>query len=78
MVTLQWSYYEIEDTDYTGVEIRLIEHGQLVEAYANFDRHDSRKEVWGNQTETFGLPTLQAARQFILSSGCYVLVPLKV
>ncbi len=77
MVTLRWSYHEIEDTDFTGVEIEILEDGQAVELYANFDRQDSWKQTWGNQTETFLLPTVESARHFIASADCYLLVQLK-
>lgn len=71
MVTLRWSYYEIEDTDYTGVEIEIHEGSQLLECWSNFDRHESWKEVWGNQIEFFTMPTLDAARELIASARCY-------
>ncbi len=71
MVTLHWSYHEIEDTDFTAVEIEIWEAGEFLEAWTNFDRQGCHKEVWGNQTETFTLPTVDAARQFIASAGCY-------
>ena len=75
---MHWSYHEIEDTDYTGVEIEISEDGQLMEIWANFDRNDSWKEVWGNQTETFNLPSLEIAREFIVSAGCYELISIQV
>ena len=78
MVTLHWSYHEIEDTDYTGVEIEIFDGVQRLEMWANFDRADSWKEVWGNQTEIFQLPSLDAAREFIASSGCYELMSVQV
>jgi len=71
MITLHWSYHEIADTDFTAVEIELLADGHCLEAWTNYDRQNSSKEVWGNQTETFTLPTLEAARQFIASPGCY-------
>ena len=78
MVTLPWSYYEIQDTDFTGVQIEISVGKQLLELWSNFDRKDSCKEVWGNQTESFTLPSLEAARQFIVSAGFYTLVSLQV
>ncbi|WP_395744381.1 hypothetical protein [Prosthecobacter sp.] len=74
MVTLHWSYHEIADTDYTAVEIEIYEQDRHVETWANFDRDHIWKEVWGNQTEKFVLPSLGAARLFIASAGCYELV----
>jgi hypothetical protein len=53
------------------VEIEILVDGQLLECWSNFDRHASWKEVWGNQTEYFTLPTLNAARDFIAGAGCY-------
>ncbi len=78
MVTLHWSYHEIADTDYTGIEIKIYAQGLLVETWANFDRQSSWKEVWGNQIETFTLPSLEAARLFITSSDCYERLPHQV
>ncbi len=78
MVTLHWSYHEIQDTDFTGVEIEIYDGSLLLETWANFDRKDSWKEVWGNQTESFTLPSLEVARQFIASAGCYDLMSVQV
>lgn len=63
-------YYEILDKDFTGVEITITEGGQIKSIYRNY--YDVQNEtIHKNQTETFELPSVKIARQFIESAGTY-------
>jgi hypothetical protein len=74
MVKVHFHYREIEDSDFTGIVVHFEEEGVVRESYSNFDPAECSGSVWGNQREVFQLATIQQARAFLNSSGCYKLL----
>ncbi len=74
MTQIEFLYFEVQDQDFTGVEITVRDEDNEVVRYSNFDRQNMTTQVWGNQREVFSLPSKAAALQFIESAGCYHLV----
>lgn len=71
MVELELMYYEIMDVDFTGVRVRVISGEEILAEYQNFERGEMPDTVYANQTESFLLADVEAARAFIESSGDY-------
>lgn len=71
MVKLHFHYREIEDCDFTGTVVHLEEDGVVKETYSNYCSEECTGSVWGNQREVFELDSLDQARAFLGSSGCY-------
>ncbi len=74
MVQVHFQFHEIEDSDFTAVEIILHANNGLMERYVNYERESLVKEIWGNQCEVFHLPTMEMAHAFVASTGKYHLV----
>jgi hypothetical protein len=71
MVQLVFQFYEVENLDYTGVEISLFDEDRcLIAQFANFQDLGKRQH-WSNQSESFALPDLKLAKEFVTSSGYY-------
>ena len=77
MVTLHFSYHEIMDSDWTAVDITVLENDQPVAAFRNYDREELTKEIYGNQTENFQLPDLATALRMIASNDSYQECPVE-
>ena len=71
MVTLRIIYHEIMDYDWTAVEILIIQDGQCVTCFRNYDREELTKELYSNQTDEFQLPDLSTALQMVKSNAHY-------
>ncbi len=71
MTLIEFLYFEVQDQDFTGVEITLRDADNEAVKYSNFDRQSMTTQVWGNQREVFSLPSKAAALQFIESAGSY-------
>lgn len=73
MITVEKTYYEIIDEDFTGVKaIIKDEAGSTLKTYQNFVRsHYGVDKVWPNQEESFELPSLEVAESMLKSSGTY-------
>lgn len=71
MVQIHFQFHEIEDWDFTAVDIILGSDNGFLERYANYDRASLTKQIWGNQSEVFQLPTMEIARAFVASAGEY-------
>ena len=71
MVTLQFTYHEIMDLDRTAIDLAVLENGQPLAAFRNYNREELTKEIYGNQTETFELPDLVTALRMIASNNAY-------
>jgi hypothetical protein len=78
MVTLQFTYHEIMDTDWTAIDLAVLENGQPLAVFRNYDREELVKEIYGNQTETFLLPDLTTALRMIASNGAFVKCPVDI
>lgn len=74
MVQINSQFHEIEDWDFTAVDITLGTNNGFLERYANYDRASLTKKIWSNQSEVFQLPTMEIARAFVASAGEYHLV----
>ncbi len=70
-VHLRFQYLEIEDADFTGIIVDVMEGGCLKARFANYQEAELRRECWGNQVETFELPSLKIALRFLESSGTF-------
>jgi len=77
MVTLQFTYHEIMDSDWAAIDLAVLENGQPLAAFRNYNREELTKEIYGNQTETFELPDLVTALRMIASNGSYVECPVE-
>jgi len=71
MITLRFTFHEIMDTDFTAVDVEMLQAGKLVEVYRNYDADQLLKEIYANQAEEFCLPSVECARSFLESSGRY-------
>jgi len=71
MVTLRFKYHEIMDLDRTAIDLAVLENGQPLAAFRNYNREELTKEIYGNQTETFELPDLVTALRMIASNNAY-------
>ena len=77
MVTLQFTYHEIMDSDWAAIDLAVLENGQPLAAFRNYNREELTKEIYGNQTETFELPDLVTALRMIASNGSYMECPVE-
>jgi len=71
MVTLHFTYYEIIDSDWTAIDITVLENDQPVSAFRNYAPEMLTKEIYGNQSEAFQLPDLRTALTMIHSNKSY-------
>ena len=71
MVTLHFTYHEIIDTDWTAVDIVLLERDVPTMTFCNYDRAALIKEIYANQTETFQLPDRATALAMLRSNAHY-------
>jgi len=78
MVTLRFTYHEIMDSDWAAIDLAVLENGQPLAAFRNYNREELTKEIFGNQTETFELPDLATALRMIASNGSYVECPVEI
>jgi len=78
MVTLRFTYHEIMDSDWAAIDLAVLENGQPLAAFRNYNREELTKEIYGNQTETFELPDLVTALRMIASNGSYVECPVEI
>lgn len=72
--TLRFHYSEVMDQDHTMIWVELIQDGAPVHVFTNFPaRWDKgmNKDIYGNQSEDFQLPTLEAALAMMRSSPSY-------
>jgi len=75
MVTLEMTYSEIIDSNVTGVQATIYDDtGRVVARFRNFDPEAG--EVYGNQTERFGIPTVKWALLLLQSNKEYHQIPL--
>lgn len=76
MAILEMSYSEIMDSNITGVEISIFDDDGLVAArFRNFDPEVA--ETYGNQTDTFLIPTVEAGLLLVQSNKEYHRIPLR-
>lgn len=71
MVYLKVQYYEINEKDFTGVKVEVLdEQKNKITEYVNFDSEDyDSDDIWGNQEETFVLPNLEIVEQMYENNG---------
>ena len=71
MVVLTFQYYEIIERDITAVDIYIEQNQKRIAHYRNYNATKRFQDRCGNQSERFCLPSLDAARRFVESSGSY-------
>lgn len=82
MVTIQFIYHEINDQDYTGIVINVLDSERnIVAVYRNFDPSKIEapentapvnwENIWENQTEEFQVGSMEMAKELIESSQSY-------
>lgn len=70
MATLQMDYYEIIDSNITGVKATIYsDDGRVVARYCNFDPDE--RETYGNQSDSFAIPSVEAGMLMMQSNKGY-------
>ena len=72
MTTITFDYKEIMDVDWTATDVEIQENGKVVARYRNYDPAGlGLDDLYSNQSESFVLPSIVAARQMIESCKYY-------
>lgn len=72
MVTVNFQYHEIMESDWTGVMVEVVENGKVVHTFRNYKDTDlGEDDIYANQSDSFQLPDCQTALAMIKSNDDY-------